>query len=111
MEYIYSIINLLGERHHEHLEVYGDNTLRLTGHHETSSKERFSYGAGDRTASIRIPTVTAQRKFGYIEDRRPASDMDPYLVCAMIADTTLLEKSKVYPLVAHFKKWKENPLE
>jgi glutamine synthetase len=105
MDYIHSIIKKLGEKHQDHLELYGDNSQRLTGHHETSSKDLFTYGAGDRTASIRIPTITAQKKLGYIEDRRPASDMDPYLVCAMIADTTLLEKSKVFPLISHFRKW------
>jgi glutamine synthetase len=29
-------------------------------------------------------------KKGYLEDRRPASNMDPYLVIAKIAETTLL---------------------
>lgn len=39
MDYIYEIINRLGKRHQLHLEVYGDNSERLTGHHETSSKD------------------------------------------------------------------------
>lgn len=107
MDYIHSIIKKLSTKHKDHLEVYGDNSARLTGHHETSSKELFSYGVGDRSASVRIPTSTAQKRMGYIEDRRPASDIDPYLVCAMIVDTTLLEKSIVTPLIAHYRKWKE----
>ena len=74
-----------------HLEFYGDNSTRLTGSHETSSKETFSYGVGNRGASFRIPTSTASSQGkGYIEDRRPASDIDAYVVCALIADTGIL---------------------
>ena len=51
----------------------------------------FSYGIGNRAASIRIPTSVANKGgAGYIEDRRPASNIDPYIVCAMVVDTTLL---------------------
>eukprot|EP00347_Sterkiella_histriomuscorum_P023767 403333455 len=60
MDYIHSIIKNLSNKHQEHLEVYGDNSARLTGIHETSSKEVFTYGVGDRSASVRIPTSTAQ---------------------------------------------------
>ena len=71
--------------------MYGDNKKRLTGEHETSSMNEFSYGVGNRAASVRIPTSTRSANGkGYIEDRRPASDIDPYIVCAMIADVTLL---------------------
>jgi len=90
-----------------HIELYGDNSKRLTGHHEASIRDKFSYGIGDRSASVRIPTMTAQKKFGYIEDRRPASDMNPYLVCAMIVDSTLLSESMVEPMINHFRKLKE----
>ena len=41
---------------------------------------------------------------GYIEDRRPASNIDPYIVCSLIADTTLLEKTLAQPLIEHFGK-------
>jgi glutamine synthetase len=78
----------------------------LTGHHETSSKETFSYGVGNRAASVRIPTSTAAEKKGYIEDRRPASDIDPYVVAALICDTILLEDSKFKPLEDHYRTWK-----
>lgn len=70
--------------------MYGDNSKRLTGKHETSSREKFTSGVGDRSASVRIPTTTAAESKGYIEDRRPASDIDPYVVTASILDTTLL---------------------
>ena len=59
MPYIENIIKKLANKHALHLELYGDNTKRLTGKHETSSKEVFSYGTGNRGASVRIPTTTA----------------------------------------------------
>ena len=91
-----------------HLELYGDNSERLTGHHETSSRDVFSYGVGNRAASVRIPTSTAKDNGrGYIEDRRPASDIDPYVVSALLCDTTLLDKSLITPLLNHYKEWQE----
>lgn len=73
----------------EHIEVYGaDNHLRLTGKHETASIYDFSYGVSDRGASIRIPLATVDRGWkGYLEDRRPNSDADPYKVAARIIKT------------------------
>ena len=73
--------------------MYGDdNQKRLTGIHETSSMSSFSFGVGNRNASFRIPTSTMHaRGKGYIEDRRPASNIDPYLATAMIVDTGVLE--------------------
>ncbi len=74
--------------HHDHIKVYGsDNDQRLTGLHETQSIDKFSYGISDRGASIRIPVSTAQTWKGYLEDRRPASNADPYLVTARIIKT------------------------
>lgn len=74
--------------HDEHIEVYGSsNDQRLTGLHETQSITKFSYGVSDRGASIRIPVSTAQTWKGYLEDRRPASNADPYLVTARIIKT------------------------
>ena len=93
MDYIESLLKKMAGKHTLHLEFYGDNSRRLTGEHETSKKEVFSYGVGNRAASCRIPTTTIAEKKGYIEDRRPASDMDPYVVTSLIADTTLLEDS------------------
>lgn len=107
MEYIEDHLKKLSLKHKEHLEVYGDNSSRLTGHHETSSKDSFSYGVGNRAASVRIPSTTAKDKKGYLEDRRPASDMDPYVVCAMIADTTTIEGEELSkPLLDHYNHWK-----
>ncbi|MEL7119026.1 MAG: glutamine synthetase beta-grasp domain-containing protein [Bacteroidota bacterium] len=74
--------------HEEHISVYGsDNDQRLTGLHETQSITKFSYGVSDRGASIRIPVSTAKNWKGYLEDRRPASNADPYLVSARIIET------------------------
>lgn len=79
----------LGEKHEEHIDVYGaDNHLRLTGLHETCSIHEFRYGVSDRGASIRIPMFTAVHKKGYLEDRRPAANIDPYKVTARIIETT-----------------------
>lgn len=87
--------------------MYGeDNDKRLTGIHETSSCKTFSHGIGNRAASFRIPTsVAAANGMGYIEDRRPASNIDAYVVCALIADTSLCAESKAGPLLESFTKW------
>ncbi len=73
----------------EHIEVYGaDNNQRLTGLHETASIDDFSYGVSDRGASIRIPIITVEKGWkGYLEDRRPASNADPYKIAARIVKT------------------------
>lgn len=74
--------------HRDHIMVYGsENEKRLTGMHETQSIDRFSYGVSDRGSSIRIPVGTAQHWKGYLEDRRPASNADPYRVVARILQT------------------------
>ena len=81
----------LESRHKEHIANYGTgNEERLTGKHETAIMEKFSYGVANRGASVRIPNATAQQKKGYFEDRRPASNMDPYVVTGMIFQTTIL---------------------
>ncbi len=74
----------------EHIAVYGaDNDQRLTGLHETQAIDKFSYGEYDRGASIRIPIGTIDDGWnGRLEDRRPASNADPYKVAAVIIKTT-----------------------
>ena len=73
----------------EHIEVYGEfNDQRLTGKHETASIDDFSYGISDRGASIRIPIITVEQNWkGWLEDRRPASNADPYKVAGRIVKT------------------------
>ena len=93
--------------HMTHMSLYGaGNHKRLTGIHETSPFDKFSYGAGNRAASVRIPTQTVnQNGKGYIEDRRPASNIDPYVVPAIIYDTCVLEKSEAKGMVDHYNAW------
>ncbi len=73
----------------EHIAVYGaDNDQRLTGAHETQSIDKFSFGVSDRGASIRIPIATVENGWkGWLEDRRPASNADPYKVAGRIVET------------------------
>lgn len=72
----------------EHLAGYGDGFEdRLTGLHETAHYSEFRYGVSDRGASIRIPWQVALDKKGYIEDRRPNANCDPYIVTRLITNT------------------------
>ena len=78
-------------KHKEHIEAYGEgNERRLTGAHETAAYGEFSYGVANRGCSIRIPRETEANNKGYFEDRRPASNMDPYIVTGMLVNTTVL---------------------
>ena len=84
-------INNLGEKHLDSMKIYGlHNEERLTGNHETSSFKDFSYGVANRGASVRIPRSTLDENKGYFEDRRPASNMDPYVVCSLLFETCCL---------------------
>lgn len=108
---INAAIEKLSKRHDEHIAVYGDdNDLRLTGKHETGHIGAFSSGVANRGASIRVPRHVNAKGCGYLEDRRPASNIgmgihiygsydtltrlstDPYRVTGIIIDTTLLDK-------------------
>ncbi len=73
----------------EHIAVYGAyNDQRLTGQHETASIHDFSYGVSDRGCSIRIPLMTVEKGWkGWLEDRRPSSNGDPYKIAAIIIKT------------------------
>ena len=79
-----------GKNIERHISVYGaENDQRLTGAHETQSINQFSYGVSDRGASIRIPIGTVEDGWkGRLEDRRPASNADPYKVAAAIVKTS-----------------------
>jgi glutamine synthetase len=75
-------------RHDLHIENYGAGIEdRLTGLHETASYKQFSYGVSDRGASVRIPWQVEVEGKGYIEDRRPCANMDPYVVTRLIMET------------------------
>ena len=78
----------LKANHDEHIANYGDGIeQRLTGLHETASYKEFKYGVSDRGASVRIPWQVARDGKGYIEDRRPNANMDPYKVTELILNT------------------------
>ena len=78
----------LGTNTEQHINNYGHGIeKRLTGEHETCSYKEFKYGVSDRTASIRIPWQVAAEGKGYIEDRRPNANCDPYVVAKLITNT------------------------
>ena len=78
----------LGKNADHHVANYGDRIEhRLTGEHETAHYTEFSYGVSDRGASVRIPWQVAQDGKGYLEDRRPNANCDPYTVTRLIVET------------------------
>ncbi|MGV8091745.1 MAG: glutamine synthetase beta-grasp domain-containing protein [Mangrovibacterium sp.] len=85
-----AICEEFGKHIQEHIDVYGAyNDQRLTGKHETAAINEFTYGVSHRGASIRIPVGTVEAGWkGRLEDRRPASNADPYKVAAIIIKTT-----------------------
>ncbi len=88
MEAINKAIKLLEARHNDHIKVYGhDLELRLTGKHETANISQFIAGVGNRGASIRIPRPVASKGYGYIEDRRPGANANPYEVATVLVET------------------------
>jgi len=90
---ILEMLELMGKRHKEHIAAYGaGNERRLTGAHETAPIDKFSYGVANRGASCRIPRDTEKNKSGYFEDRRPASNIDPWVVSERIVRTTILNE-------------------
>lgn len=93
IEEIYKRMDKLSKKHSEHIMAYGDerNRERLTGLHETSSYDKFSFGVGTRNTSVRIPTQCVKDGCGYFEDRRPPANMDPYKVTSLIYKTCCLD--------------------
>lgn len=90
-EYMKIAIEKLSKTHEEHMAVYGEgNELRMSGECETASYNTFSWGIGTRNTSIRIGNEIAKQKYGYFEDRRPASNMDPYLATSILFKTICL---------------------
>jgi len=80
-EHIMEFVHRLQENHQETMKLYGDdNKERLVGTNETSDFDKFTFGVGNRGASIRIPRETYNSRRGYIEDRRPSSSADMYIV-------------------------------
>jgi len=94
---IEAAIDKLSRHHIRHIKAYDpnegkDNERRLTGLHETSSIHDFSAGVANRGCSIRIPRDCAEKKCGYLEDRRPSSNCDPYQVTDVLVKTCCLDE-------------------
>jgi glutamine synthetase len=97
IEHIQQAIDKLAQAHDKHIKAYDpnggkDNERRLTGRNETSSIHDFSAGVANRGCSIRIPRTVAEEGKGYFEDRRPASNCDPYCVTEALVRTCLLNE-------------------
>lgn len=88
-EYFLKLMDAFEKYRDEHIAAYGpDNHLRLTGLHETQSIDKFSWGVADRGASIRVPHSFVNNGYkGYLEDRRPNSQGDPYQICSRVLKT------------------------
>jgi glutamine synthetase len=102
INYIFDGIRKLAGKHTEHMEIYGiDNDKRMCGEYEAANFQNFTFDINkpvDRGASIRIGYETLENKEGYFEDRRPASNMDPYLVTAKIFETISADDIESIPI-------------
>ena len=88
IKYIEQACKALGKNWEEHIKNYGHGIEdRLTGHHETAPWNKFNYGVSDRGASIRIPLQVSRDGKGYLEDRRPNANVDPYVVARLMVET------------------------
>jgi glutamine synthetase len=96
LDEIYVAIEKLKSNHIDHIYIYGEDiSMRLNGKHETSSFFSFTSGIANRSVSIRIGNQTVVNGCGYFEDRRPNSNMDPYLVTTKIFETICLSPPNV----------------
>ena len=88
-DYFEKVMDSFKKNMEEHIAVYGpDNHMRLTGLHETQAIDTFSWGVADRGASIRVPHAFEKNDWkGYLEDRRPNSQGDPYAIAGRILKT------------------------
>ena len=88
-KYFLALMDAFEKNKEEHIAAYGpDNHKRLTGLHETQSIDMFSWGLSDRGASIRLPVNFIKDGYkGYLEDRRPNSQGDPYQICSRVLKT------------------------
>ncbi len=90
MAAINAAIEALSKTHAVHIAVYGvGNEARLTGKLETCDIGTFKAGVADRSCSVRVPRHVALAGAGYLEDRRPAANADPYSVVRMLIQSTL----------------------
>ena len=88
MKAIEGAMKKLEGRHLDHIKVYGEgNEERMTGLHETASIDKFTWAVADRGSSVRIPRQCSKDGKGYFEDRRPASNADPYQITGIMVET------------------------
>mmetsp|Transcript_14603 Transcript_14603/g.31837 ORF Transcript_14603/g.31837 Transcript_14603/m.31837 type:complete len:488 (-) Transcript_14603:875-2338(-) len=73
-------VGRLQATHVQHLLAYGKGSLE---------KLQFSCGFGNKSAGIVVPSATLLNRAGCYVDRRPASNMDPYLVTMLLVSTTV----------------------
>ncbi|CAF1054245.1 unnamed protein product [Adineta steineri] len=98
LELIKEAVEKLSHRHEVHMKHYdpcggSDNKRRLTGKHETASYEEFSSDIASRAVSVRIPRQVAEKQYGYLEDRRPSANCDPYAVSNILVKTICLNET------------------
>ncbi len=96
-EYFEAMMEAFAKYREEHIAAYGpDNHMRLTGLHETQSIDKFNYGIANRGASVRVPHAFVNNGYkGYIEDRRPNSQADPYKIISRILKTIEPSTSRI----------------
>jgi len=88
-EMLEDLMKVLEENHVDYLEHCGEGYAdRMSGEYETSDWKTFSWGVGDRGASVRIPQKVKDEGRGYIEDRRPCANIDPYQLVFSLLSTT-----------------------
>jgi len=97
----------LKEFHNQAMTVYGTgNELRMTGLHETARFDEFTYGIGARGCSVRIGNDAKKNGCGYMEDRRPSSNIDPYLSVSALADITVNNGTHMQEMVEVYTKFR-----
>lgn len=94
---IYEAMEALAKNHDKHIRGYDpkggkDNVRRLTGLHETASIDKFTFGEASRQDSVRIPRSVVEKGRGFLEDRRPSANMDPYVVADLLMRTVCLHQ-------------------
>ena len=93
LEHIYKACEKLRITHKKHIDLYGEgNNNRLTGRNETCSYEQYKYGVRNRGCSVRIPLSVYNDKKGYLEDRRPGSNADPYVITSLLMESIVFQE-------------------
>ncbi|XP_026729239.1 glutamine synthetase 2 cytoplasmic-like isoform X2 [Trichoplusia ni] len=90
-------IDKLARRHGAHINEYdanngGDNARRLTGKNGQPHIKDFTAGVANRTCAVRIPRQVSEDKKGYLEDRRPAANADPYRIISIMLRTCIFDE-------------------